>query len=202
MDRFDLDVEDVEYSSADQTKLQNHYEAGDVDETTYEFLRDGRRVEINAFAPTELKEYVETKLSELGVSKIEPDPDAVETPDIDTWEDTQRAAIENAIGRYVVDQIDDDLISALADRDDAVALPDDDERANVVTDQETVHEDVLDTLNDQPPKPWTEINDDVVDEIAEPAEAEQDDYKEAVKGVVADILADTDLVSVDPDALE
>lgn len=202
VERFDLDVETVEYNDKDLTKLQNHFDAGDIEQSAYKFLTEGQRVEINAFAPTELKTYVETKLDELGVSKIKPDPDAVETPDVEDWEDKQRSAIREAVGAYVFEQIDADLIDALTERDDDVTLPDEEKREDAPTDKTEVHERVVDEIHEQRPKSWEKINDRVVEDITEPVKDQQKEYENTVKDAVGDILEGSDLVSVDPDALE
>jgi DNA topoisomerase VI subunit B len=202
VDRFNLDVEDVEYNSADKTKLRTQYENGDINKRTYEFLAAGNRVEINAFAPTELKRYVETRLDELGVSKIEPDAAAVETPDVESWDEKQEKAIQRAIGAYVAEQVDADLIDALKDRDDAVAKPDEDERPAVVTDKDDVHRRLTDRLDEQPAASWKDVNGELVDEITEPVEKAQRQYENRAERAVRNVLAETELVSVDADALE
>ena len=200
--RFDLEVESVDYASKDETKLESHYDAGDIGKAEYEFVRAGNRVEINAFSPTELKQYVETKLNELGVSKITPEPADVETPDVDSWEHTQETAIKRAIGEYVLQQIDDDLIDALADHDDAVAIPDDNEQQGVDTSREAIHDELSSRLDERPAESWREVNEQVVDEISEPLEDAQERYQNTAEQSVHDILSKTGFVSVDADAVK
>lgn len=200
--RFDLEVESVDYSGKDETKLESHYDAGDIGKAEYEFVSAGQRVEINAFSPTQLKEYVETKLDELGVSKVTPEPADVETPDVDSWEQTQETAIKRAIGQYVTEQIGDDLIDALADRDDAVAVPDTDEHEGTDTSREAIHDELTSRLDEQPAESWKDVNEQVVDDVSEPLRDAQERYENTVERSVREILSETELVSVDADAVK
>jgi hypothetical protein len=193
----DLDVEDADPADRDLTKVQTRYDAGDIGDAEYEFVMGGERVELNAFSPTELKEYVEQKLDALGVTKIEPEPEEIDTPDIDPWEETREKAVERAVGAYVKEQIDDGLIEVFADHDDDVELPEEDS-SDIDTSRETVHEELLKRLGDKPPESWESVNEDVNDDISDDVTDAQEEYTETVEDAVTDVLTERDIITVDP----
>jgi hypothetical protein len=208
-ERIGVELEDVEHyglspesaspNERDKTKLRNRHEEGAVRTDTFEFLMEGggQRVEINAFAPTELKGYVEDKLKAAGVEKIVPDPEEVETPDVDGWETIRREAVREAIGRYVQEQIGGDLIERLIQEcGDEAQIPSEEERPVADAGAEEVRERIRQKLEERPPKPWTEINEDVVDELTEEVDAAQSEFEDVVADAILSRLFETDLVTL------
>jgi hypothetical protein len=208
-ERIGVELEDVEHyglspesappNERDKTKLRNRHEEGAVRTDTFEFLMEGggQRVEINAFAPTELKGYVEDKLKAAGVEKIVPDPEEVETPDVDGWETIRREAVREAIGRYVQEQIGGDLIERLIQEcGDEAQISSEEERPVADAGAEEVQERIRQKLEERPPKPWTEINEDVVDELTEEVDAAQSEFEDVVADAILSRLFETDLVTL------
>lgn len=202
VDEYGLQVEDVEYSQKELTKLETHHDQGDIGDESSQFVSNGNRVEINAFSPRELKIYLEEKLEAHGVDKIEPDPEQIDTPDLDTWEETRRDAVSKAIGEYVREQIDDELIDAFTDRDDDLELPSEEDRPDVDASQETVHESLLEKLGDKPPESWESVNEQVNEDITDDVTDAQEEYTDSVQEAARDILSQTEIVSVDPDSID
>lgn len=198
VDRFNLETERAGYNRDDHSKLETHHQNGDIDQPTYEFLKDDKRVEINAIPPAELGDYLETKLEERGVDKISPAPDDIDTPDVDTWERTRERAVRKAIGEFVTQQLDDDLPDALAEKDDRVSLPDEQERPDVDGDATSVCRAVRAELNNRPTESWPEVNERVLEDRREEAEQAQDEYADKVRDAVHDLLNEFDVVDVSP----
>jgi hypothetical protein len=157
----------------------------------------GQRVEINAFAPTELKRYVEEKLTAVGVEKIVPGTEEVETPDVKDWKAVQREAVRKAIGAYVQEQIGGDLIERLIQAcGDEARIPSEEERPAATGDPEEIQDLIREELEKRPPDPWTEINRDVVEDLTEEVKAVQSELKRDVEAAVQRRLSETDLVTV------
>lgn len=199
---FDLQVENVDYNQKELTKLETHHDDGDITDESYRFVSDGNRVEINAFSPTELKTYIEEKLDAHDVSKIEPEPEEIDTPDLDTWEDTRHDAVMRAMYEHIAGQIDDELIEAFADRNDDLELPPEEDRPEADTSRETVHDQLLERLADKPPESWQSVNDDVVDDISDDVTDAQENYADTAEDAAKDVLSDTDIITVDPDSID
>lgn len=197
VEEYDLGVESVSYNSEALEKLKTRYNDGEVGDATYEFLAEGNRVEINAFAPTELRDYVETRLEELGVSKLSPAADDIETPDVESWEDKRENAIDRAIGKFVLNQTDDELRQSLIDSDSRLAFPDGRTDADGV-DADTVRERVAERLATNPAASWREVNEEVNEEVTEELTNEQEDYSDTVEEAVKELLDEHDVVTVSP----
>jgi hypothetical protein len=165
----------------------------------FEFLRDGKRVEINAFSPSQLKNYIESKLQALDVDKIVPDESDVETPDVDDWDDVRERAVESGIGEFVAEQIDDDLIDSIAALDDDIQLPDESDRASGDANAEEIRNKIEEQLKERPPRSWEDINDDVVDDHTEAVDDQQQTYEDTAKSAVKDVLEQHDIISIDAD---
>jgi len=194
-----LTIESVSPEKGQLTELKNRYENGEIDEGVYEFLRAGKRVEINAFSPTEFKTYIEDKLQQLGVEKIEPDKDEVDTPDVDDWEDVKADAVAEGITEYIDDCFDDDLIESVTEQDEDIEPPEEDDRETADADTDEIHEKVVDALEDRPAKSWEEVNDEIIDSHTEALENQQESYKDTAVDAVTDVLEDTDIIAVNPD---
>jgi hypothetical protein len=196
---YGLATESTSLNKQDKTKLQNRYENGEIDEDVFEFLRDGKRVEINAFSPSQLKNYIESKLQALDVDKIVPDESDVETPDVDDWDDVRERAVESGIGEFVAEQIDDDLIDSIAALDDDIQLPDESDRASGDANAEEIRNKIEEQLKERPPRSWEDINDDVVDDHTEAVDDQQQTYEDTAKSAVKDVLEQHDIISIDAD---
>lgn len=199
VERYGLPVESASYNQATETALRGRHERGEVPTDTFEFLMGsgGQRVEINAFSPSELRGYVEDKLKAAGVEKIVPGTEDVETPDVEGWERVRRKAIREAIGRYVQEQIGGDLIERLIQAcGDEARIPAEEDRPALGAGAEEIRERVRERLEEQPPKPWTEINEAVVNDLTEEVDAAQSEFQEAVTDAVLSRLSETDFVTV------
>jgi hypothetical protein len=63
-------------------------------------------------------------------------------------------------------------------------------------DPEKIRALIRDELEERPPKPWTEINRKVVNDLTEEVDAAQSEFQEAVTDAVLSRLSETDLVTV------
>ena len=143
-------------------------------------------------------DYLETKLESRGIDKITPTPDDVETPDVDSWEQARRRAVGKAIREFIDDELSEDLVATLADADDRIKIPEENERPDVDDDEEAVCDAVQDELADRPPESWKDINRDVVDDREEEAEEAQDEFAEGVQDAVREIIQKRGFVEVTP----
>ncbi len=195
--RYGLSAESVGLNHSERTELQNRHKRDEISGDVFDFLSGGKRVEINAFSPTELKGYLEDKLQAAGVEKIRPGTEEVETPDVDGWEETRNGAIREAIGRYVQKQIGGDLIDRLVQEcGDAAAIPPESERPTADAGAEEIRERILQRLEKRPPQAWTEINRDVVESVTKETTAAQNELKATVREEVLEYLSASDLVDV------
>jgi DNA topoisomerase VI subunit B len=178
VEEYDLPAEPAGYDDDEITKLDTFQEEGRVDDDLYDFFTEGggRRVEINALSPPQLKEYLETRFDEMGIEKVEPDKSDVETPDIDDTEETHENAIRQVIGGWLMDQSQEDVMNAFEGHDEFPSEKDlidslDDEDVARGDVAESIHDQITDDLGDFPPKGWQEMNEDIVDENEKKAEA-------------------------------
>jgi hypothetical protein len=110
-----------------------------------------------------------------------------------------RGCGKKAVGEYVEEQTDDELIEVLADHDDDIEIPDKEDRPDDADpSRETGHEQLLDKLGDKPPESWESVNEDVNDEITDDVTDAQEEYNETVEDAVKDVLAERDIITVDP----
>jgi hypothetical protein len=185
IDEYELPVEPVDYASKVRTSLENKHEAGDVTDDVYEFLtaNDGQRVEINAFGPTELKHYLETKFDQLGIEKVQPESDDVDTPNVRDIDKIRTEVKKEAIGEWVmaesagelIENIQDESIDEQRDTDIGEGLSD------VPTGDdagETMRDDIAEKLAEFPPKHWTDINREMRDDYQQEIDDKTDEYRE------------------------
>ena len=59
IDEFDLTIERAGCGDDELSKLETHYQSGDIEQSTYEFLKDDNRVEINAIPPAKIGDYLD-----------------------------------------------------------------------------------------------------------------------------------------------
>jgi hypothetical protein len=195
--QYGLTIESASPPDSEHTELDNRYENGEIDEDVYEFLAAENRVEINAFSPTELKRYIESKLQELGVDKIHPDEDDVETPDVDDWDDVQEDAVYKGVAEFINDCIDDDLIESVTEQNADIEPPDEDDRERGDADTSEIHEKLIERLDERPAKSWKEVNDDVVESHTEALEEQQESYKDTAKAAVKEVIDDHDIITLE-----
>lgn len=204
---YDLPVESVAYESSELARLTAFAEAGGdadrfgrdpiIDSETAVFLRDdgGQRVEINAFWPAELEVYLVDKFEEHGIDKIHPAEGDVEVPELDDGpEDVLKRARNKVIAEAVLDQVEfDDLETRIAEATD---LPDPDDvsldAVDAVT-REQIHAAIIEQFAEHPPKPWTDINDKLIDERKDEAVEELDEYETEVREAIEELLADAEI---------
>lgn len=198
VDRFDLETERAGYNRDEHSKLETHYQNGDIDQATYEFLKDDKRVEINAIPPAELGDYLEAKLEDRGIGKITPDPDDVDTPDVDSWDETRNRAVRQAIGGFVIREIGDDLVDALAAADDRITPPDESDRPAVDDGETSIWQAVRDELNDRPTESWQEVNARVLKDRRADVKQAQKEFAENAQAAVRELLDKYDVVDVSP----
>lgn len=175
---YGLPAESRHYTNSQLTQLENRVEDGLIPPEVAEFLRQngGQAVEINAFSPVELKEYLETKFDELGVEKVPPNEDELETPDIPDPDDIRESAISEGIGNFVRQQAQQQLSGIdwnemLAGNQAAGELD------TVAVEEDELLSDIRAALRERPPKNWTDINEELVEEI----EGEVDKLKEQAR---------------------
>lgn len=197
VEKYGLTVESANPKKSQLTKLDNRHEDGEIADDVYKFLRSGKRVEINAFAPTELKAYVEEKLETFGIGKIEPDETDIETPEVDEWNNVREKAIKEGIAEYVMEQVDDHLIDAIESHDNAIELPDDSDRETTESSRSDVFEELLNRLSDKPAESWESVNTDIVEDHTETVEDQQDSYKETATKTVKDVLDNNEIINID-----
>ena len=199
IEEYGLPIEESpDYSKKQRSALESRYNNGDIDEDTYEFLRanGGQRVEINAFSPVELKDYLETQFDEHGIEKVKPDsPEEVQTPSLPDPEETRNDAIEQGLGRWLMQQIPNDVRESVRDNVTPTDESTDMDGFNVTASD--LHDDIIKQLSDRPSKHWTDINNGEVERREEEAERIQKDYEEMVIEDALTYLNDNHTVTVD-----
>ena len=98
------------------------------------------------------------------------------------------------IADAVLDQVEfDDLETRISDATD---LPDPDavtlDAVDAVS-REQIHAAIVEQLAEHPPKSWTDINDELIDERKDEAKAELDDYETEVRKAIEELLADAEI---------
>jgi len=198
---YDLSIEPVEYPKNKLTELENRYQAGEISNDVYDFLKEGQRVEINAFSPVRLKEYFEKKFEEFGIEKLKPKSEEdVETFEIEKVDDIRIDAIKNAIGEYVVERCEEDLFTFLQD---TIYLEDEakeaEEELKILTEEQakTIYDEIIEGLKGYPPKSWYDINEEAIDRLRSEADNLEDEYKRAVIESAQELLKDSVSIKVE-----
>lgn len=199
IEEYGLPIEESpDYSKKQRSALESRYNNGDIDEDTYEFLRanGGQRVEINAFSPVELKDYLETQFDEHGIEKVKPDsPEEVQTPSLPDPEETRNDAIEQGLGRWLMQQIPNEVRESVRDNVTPTDEATDMDGFNVTASD--LHDDIIKQLSDRSSKHWTDINNEEVERREDEAERIQKDYEEMVIEDALTYLNDNHTVTVD-----
>lgn len=196
---YDLPIEPAEYSQKELTQLKNQYNAGEIDKEVYDFLNGGQRVEINAFTPVRLEEYLETKFKEAGIEKLKPESeDDVDTFEAPSMEDIRKEAIDEAIGRWIRGQCGEKLSDFLIDDIDFENLGKDnggdnevenedsksiEEKLKEVTDDQakTIYDTIMEKLKKFPPKNWDKLNEEEKEEVRRKFDSRKYQYKSEIK---------------------
>jgi hypothetical protein len=198
---YNLPIEPVEYDRKTVTELENRYRAGELSDEVYEFLKQGQRVEINAFTPVELKEYLERKFEAVGIEKLKPESEEdVETFDTEDLETIRKEALNEAIGEFVSENCDDEIFSFLNEavkieeeakktEDELLEYTDKDKLAKTIFDR------IMEELEALPPKNWYKINEEVIDDLEGEAKEIQREYKNKLLYKAKELLEDR--VSID-----
>ncbi|WP_238532973.1 hypothetical protein [Halalkalicoccus jeotgali] len=176
---YGLPAEKGEYKDKTLSQLETMHDDGIVDDETYEYLGEDNRVEINAFSPVELKEYLETKFEDHDITKQYPSPSVINEPDLPDSTETRSTAIEQALGRWVMAQIPDDMVERIEDSvtvDDALTG----QLEDLETDPKSLTEEIHEELADNPPRHWSDMNEELVEKREKEAEEASEDYIETV----------------------
>lgn len=217
IDEWNLTAEPADYNGKTLTQLDNSYRDGNVSAEQYQFLMDGdggQRVEINALTPVEFGEYIVQKFDELGIEKVTPDEDDIDTPDSADPEKRRDETVRQRVGDYVIETLwEGDDPEALCDRalPEEVPTPEDIaedlEAADIPTGDEhrtEVHKELTDRLADHPPEHWNELNrellDDYEDTQAEIIDDFEDDIGSAIdRWLTEEVDATVELTETDDD---
>jgi len=194
----DLPIEPADYKDKVITEIENKHDAGEVSDEVYEFLTadGGQRIEINAFRPAELEDYLETKFEELGIEKVHPAVEDVETPETNDIGQIRENVRNEAVGDYVLNECKEELLgeteSTMIDGDDretdiGMTLEDVPTGDNA---QEEMHEDICNELADHPPEHWTEINHSMKSDYQREIHEETNKHKEEKREAWADYLSE------------
>jgi hypothetical protein len=208
INEYDLPIEPANYNDKIVAEIENKHDAGDVSDEVFEFLtaNDGQRVEINAFRPAELKEYLETKFAELGIEKVHPDVEDVDTPETNDIDQIKEDVRSEAVGDWVLSKSKSELLESIEDEqieddDDQRDTDIGEELADVPTGDdadETMHEDIGEKLAEFPPKHWTEINREMESEYQAKIHKETNQYKKEQKQAWRDHLSENFEVEIVP----
>lgn len=208
IDEHDLPIEPANYNDKIVAEIENKHDAGDVSDEVFEFLtaNDGQRVEINAFRPAELKEYLETKFAELGIEKVHPNVEDVHTPETNDIDQIKEDVRSEAVGDWVLSKSKSELLESIEDEqieddDDQRDTDIGEELADVPTGDdadETMHEDIGEKLAEFPPKHWTDINREMESEYQTKIHKETNQYKKEQKQAWRDHLSENFEVEIVP----
>lgn len=196
--KYDLPPEPEDYDDSTITQLDNHYKDGDIGVDAYEFLKKdgGQRVEINAFSPVKLRDFLETTFEEHDIEKVHPDDDDddIQSPDIKDSDTVRTDTIDAAVGQWVISQLDEDVYEYLRDTvtvDEEI----DDDLDDLEVDTGDIRDHINDELADNPSEHWTDINEEFVEERENDAEDIIEQYENTITGATEDYLDDNHSVT-------
>lgn len=114
-EEYNLLIEPADYAENMVSAIENKHNSSEVDDEVYEFLtaNSGQRVEINAFRPAELKDYLETKFAELEVTKVHPEVKDVEMPEVSAIEDIKKDVRSEAVGEWVLSECRSEVLGEI-----------------------------------------------------------------------------------------
>jgi len=205
VERYDLPVEPESYTDGQRSALETRVKHGDVNSETAEFLAadGGQRVEINAFRPPVLETYLTERFDDLGIEKVTPEPDDVETPTTPDAAEVRSESVKQAVGGYILNELRSDAVDAVRDHGD-IAAADDLTDALAESDIPTgddagtvLHEQITEQLTEKPPESWTDINDRLVNDHEGDAEDIREEYEQQVRDAVHDLLDEHATVRVE-----
>lgn len=226
---YDLRTESVSYRKRERTELANRHDAGEVSTDLYEFLTEdsGQRVEINALAPVELNDFLESTFEGLGIEKVHPDsPDDVDAPEVKNLDTARENAINRGIGTFVTNQtsgleadVREQIRAAGGDGDgddyaetvsnvleDEVDTTDDEnsniaeQLAEIPTGEEAskeIYDELCGALSDHPPRRWGRINDDIVVDRQEEIDSVVNTFTTKVKTQAQRYMAENYEIEID-----
>lgn len=205
VERYDLPAEPVGYDESQLTELRNRHQRGEVSDDLVSFLTQdgGQRVEINAFSPVELKDYLTRKFEAVGIEKVEPAPEDVETPAVPDPQAVREDAIRDALGQHVWEEaLRAGVDEALEER---VPAPETDAAGAELKawDEESqraaIHAQILDALDDKPPTWWREIMEEARSAVETEVDADREAYADSVSDRVREYLEENVTVSIEID---
>jgi len=195
IEEYGLSVESVSYKDKQITRAENQLSDGLITQKEHDFLTKGggQRVEINAFAPVELRDYLETRLKELGVEKVRPEPEDVDVPRTDDSDELEELATQEAVGEFVLSEAEDELVDQIEDEDsitdDTGDIEKELEELPVGSDaQELIYGEICEALDELPPKGWRDVNQDILKDHEEEIEKITNEYREERRNQVLELL--------------
>lgn len=198
IDEYGLQIENsFTYGQKMMNQCENGYDEGTVTDEQYKFLTKdgGQRLEINALNPMEFGQYLEDTFEELGIEKVQAEEDDdISTADIDDPEELRDETIREAIGDRVIDELwntegvdeirekalskDTSTAEEISDNLDGQDIPFGDDG------EKEMRKIINEKLNDLPPKHWTDVNKDLVDEHESTADSILDEYENDIRSDV------------------
>lgn len=187
---YDLPVESVVLKKTMISQVSNSLVNGEITQDEYEFLSKGQRVEINAFTPVELKEYLENKFREYNVKKLIPERDHLEYLEELTLDDEKDSAIKSAIGDFVINATKEKLWDFVIDHLSDISSGDAEKGLERLYDEESLYDAVVNALKVSPVEGWKEINRKELDSRRSDRQRILDDFRGEISKKVRDILKD------------
>lgn len=193
---YDLSIEPAQYKDKVFSELENSCSEGYISDEEYNFLKQNQRVEINAFTPVELIDYLEEKFYEHGIRKLEPaSPAEVETLQVESIEKINERTIHEAVGNYLI-AVSDDLKEYLEKKLDVADTEDEVQhklRALLKDQDLTLFREIKDQLDKLPLKNWPQINDELVKKKQKEVDLITKQYQEEVLQNIQQIFDDTEI---------
>jgi len=207
IEEYDLPVEPASYNDDVISEIENKHEAGEVSDEVYQFLTKdgGQRVEINALRPAELESYLETKLAELGIEKVHPDTDEVETPETNDIDQIKEDVRNEAVGEWVLMESKNELLESIEgeeieDEDEQRDSDFGEELSDVPTGDnagEEMKDDIDEKLAEFPPEHWSDINEEMKSDYQQEIHEKTEEYREERKEEWSEHLSENFEVEVE-----
>jgi DNA topoisomerase VI subunit B len=184
IEKYNLLPEPVEYSNSLLKELKNRYDNGELTKETYDFLMSGQRLEINAISPSQFGKYLEDKFKEFGIKKVIPDIKKIEIPKTYNKETSRIEALQEAVGKWVLDYCENDLFDFL----DGEIPVDREIKFDTESEKKKMHQDIIVELDKFPVESWKEINTNKVNSIMLQQDKARGEYKDDLIKKALDIL--------------
>lgn len=189
--KYDLPIESRDYSSPVKNELERKHREGKVSDELYEFFlkNGGQGVQINAFGPPELRDYLVDKFEEHGIEKVKPNKEDIEEPEVESPEKLRERALLEAVGEFVMMEAGEEVADVLEEKHFKVDNdPSSELRDLMDKGSEAVLDAILEKLEKFPPKGWREIRDEEVKEIESSGEKKAEKLVSGYKEKVLDFL--------------